>query len=89
MSHLLPSTFSRYHLTEDEQAQAYSLSTLNLQHLQNLICSAAEEKLSMKFDPSNPLAFAQREAELQGQIGILKYLVELASTPLPSLDSPS
>lgn len=64
--------------------QAYMLTTLNLQNIQNLISAAAEEKLNMKFDPSNTLAFAQREAELQGQIGILKYLVELASVPIPS-----
>ena len=81
MSHLLPSSFSRYSFTPEDQLTAQTLTTLNLQHLQNLICAAAEEKLALKFDPVNPLSYAQREAELQGQIGILKYLVELATLP--------
>lgn len=79
MSYILPSTFTRYHLTSEEQISGQTLTTPNLQLLQNYICDAAEEKLSLKFDTLNPMQFAQREAELQGQIGILKMLVELAS----------
>ena len=79
MAHQIPSTFTRYHLTTEEQLNGQNLTTNNLYVLQNLICDAAEEKLSLKFDPGNPLAYAQREAELQGQIGILKLLIELAS----------
>lgn len=84
MSHILPSTFTRYYLTPEEITTGQHLTTQNLQLLQNYIVDAAEEKLALKFDPSNPLAFAQREAELQGQIGILKMLVELASSINPS-----
>lgn len=84
MSYLLPSTFSRYSLTSDEQTQAQILTTLNLQMIQNFICDAADERLSLKFDPLNPMAFAQREAELQGQIGILKMLCELSQVSNPS-----
>lgn len=79
MAHQIPSTFTRYKLTPEEQANGQILTTNNLYCIQNLICDAAEEKLSLKFDPSSPMQFAQREAELQGQIGILKLLIELAS----------
>ena len=76
MSHILPSTFSRYHLDSQEQVQAETLTSLNLQAMQNLICDCAEAKVNLKFDPSNPQEFLQKEAELQGQIGILRLLVE-------------
>lgn len=79
MSYILPSTFTRYQLTPEEQLNGQILNTDNLQVIQNYICDAAEEKLALKYDPEHPMLFAQREAELQGQIGILKLLVELAS----------
>ena len=82
MAHPIPSTFTRYSLTQEEESAGQQLTTANLYMIQNLICDAAEEKLALKFDPLNPLVFAQREAELQGQIGILKLLVELASFPV-------
>jgi len=79
MAYPIPSTFTRYQLTPEEIASGQALTTNNLYLIQNLICDAAEEKLSLKYDPSHPMEFAQREAELQGQIGILKLLVELSS----------
>ena len=85
MSHILPSTFTQYHLTQEEQQSAQTLTTLNLQYLQNLICDAAEKRIAMTLDPLNPVAYAQEAAELQGQIGILKYLVELSQIANPSL----
>jgi hypothetical protein len=87
MAYQLPSTFTRYQLTLEETKNGQSLTTDNLYFIQNLICDAAEEKLSLKFDPSSPLQFAQREAELQGQIGILKMLVELASSSTITINS--
>lgn len=80
MAHPIQSTFTRYSLTSEEIQSGQSLTTNNLYVMQNLICDAAEEKLALKYDPLNPMEFAQREAELQGQIGILKLLVELASS---------
>lgn len=85
MSHIIPSTFTRYSLTQEEIIRGQTLTTDNLNLLQNYMCDAAEEKLSLKFDPLNPIVFAQREAELQGQIGILKMLIELAVQTSPSL----
>ena len=85
MAYPLPSTFTRFQLTPEEISSGQTLTTNNLYLLQNLICDAAEEKLALKFDPTNPLAFAQREAELQGQIGILKLLVELSASTSPTI----
>jgi hypothetical protein len=80
----LPSTFSRFQLTSEEQSSGQSLTTNNLAVIQNLICDAAEERLALKYDPLNPLIWVQREAELQGQIGVLKLLVELSHVSNPS-----
>lgn len=86
MATQIPSTFTRYQLQPEEIAAGAQLTNSNQYLIQNLICDAAEERLNLRFDPLNPLAFAQREAELQGQINILKYLVELSATlPLPTL----
>lgn len=80
MAQLIQSTFTRYKLTKEEQQSGQQLTSSNIHVMQNLMCDAAEERLSIKFDPANPLSFAQREAELQGQIGILKMLIELATS---------
>jgi hypothetical protein len=85
MATQIPSTFTQYQLTPEEQQSAQTLTTLNLQHMQNLICDAAEKRIAMTLDPNNPVAYAQEAAELQGQIGILKYLVELSQLSNPSL----
>ena len=37
-------------------------------------------KLALKFDLTNPADYAQKEAELQGQILILQYLVERSNS---------
>ena len=81
MAYPIPSTFTRYHLTPEEQENGQNLTTNNIYVIQNLICAAAEERLGLTYDPSRPLEFAQREAELQGQIGILRMLLEMSSTP--------
>ena len=80
MAHPINSTFTRFKLTPEEQVNGQTLTQNNLYVLQNLICDIAEEKLSLKLDPLNPLVFTQREAELQGQLGILKMLVEISQS---------
>lgn len=73
---LLPCSFSRYHLSETENNQGGSFNDYQLAYLQNLIADCAEEKLNLKYDPEKPHTFQQREAELTGQIGILRYLIQ-------------
>lgn len=74
------SSFLSYELTEDEMREGSTFSISQRAVIQNQIAAIAEEKIALTFDPSNPLVFTQREAELTGQIGILKYLLELEST---------
>lgn len=75
----IQSSFIKYDLNEAE-LKAGSVFTLDQRAvMQNLIADAAEEKLALTFDPNNPALFTQREAELTGQIGILKYLLDLQS----------
>lgn len=73
------SSFVRYEMTEPE-IKTGSVFTLDQRAvMQNLIADAAEEKIALTFDTNNPQQFIQREAELTGQIGILKYLLDLQS----------
>ncbi len=78
MATLKVSQFSQYELTESETLAGSILSQEQIYVIQNLISSIAAEKLALKFTPESPLEFAQREAELQGQIGILTYLLDVS-----------
>lgn len=74
------SSFTRYEFSDEELFQAFAFSPLTRMAIQNEIAIAAEEKIALKFDPSNPLAFAQQEAELAGKIGILQFLLAQQAT---------
>lgn len=76
MAHLKINQFSEWGLTDEETPFAYQFNDLNLKALQNEIAIAAQEKLALKFDPLNPILFAQQEAELAGKIAILQYLID-------------
>ena len=76
----ISSSFIKYELSLDEMKVGASLSKETRAVIQNLIADAAEEKVSLTFDPTQPHIFQQREAELTGQIGILKHLLELQSS---------
>lgn len=69
------SLFTSWILTPQETTQGTILSTLQEQVIQNQIAALAQEKTLLKFDPANIHSFLQREAELQGQIGALSFLL--------------
>jgi hypothetical protein len=73
-------TFTTWNLTKEEYRAGINFSGEQQAVIQNLIAQIAEDKLNLKFDPEHPSAFVQREAELAGQIGILKYLLNLSTT---------
>ena len=75
MAQQVNTSLSRYILTKDEERVAYTFTNLNLMAIQNEIAIASEEKLALKYNPQNPMEFVQQEAELQGKIGILKFLL--------------
>lgn len=76
MARIVPNTFTTYELSSEEQKAGYTLTTANLQTIQNLISTAAQLKVNLTFDPDNPSKFLQEEARLNGEIRILSYLVE-------------
>ena len=73
------SSFLSYDLTPSEYREGCQFSLMQQSVIQNLIADIAEEKITLKFDPVNPSYFLQREAELAGQLAILKHLLDLAS----------
>ena len=75
----LKSAFVSYDLTAEETKEGTHFSSAQRAVIQNLLAEAAEEKIALTFDPTNQLRFVQAEAELQGKIGILKYLLSLDS----------
>jgi len=68
-------SFSSYILTTAEEQQGMQLNHEQKMVIQNRLCQIAEAKLALTFDPANVQRFLQEEAELQGQIGILKWLL--------------
>lgn len=75
MATRVETSFSRFSLTEEEQLNGSIFTPEQLYVLQNRLADAAEEKLALIFDPSNPSAFIQAEAESQGKIRLLQDLI--------------
>ena len=75
MSQMIPNMFTAWSLSDSEHRAGSCLGLLQKQVIQNLISEAASEKVALTYDPQNPLKFAQQEAELQGKIGVLQYLL--------------
>ena len=70
-------SFTKLDLNPTEYKAGSTLTYLNIAVIQNLIADIAEEKLALKFTPNDVLTFTQQEAELTGQLGILKHLLSL------------
>ena len=81
----LSTSFVSYVMSQDEISIGSVLTTLQKQCIQNQICSLAEQKLVLKYTPENPMLFLQQEAELQGQLNALKYLIILSESAEASL----
>jgi hypothetical protein len=82
----LTSSFLKYDLTQGEFEGGCRFSSDQRAVIQNLIADCAEEKIALTFDVNNPQVFVQAEAELQGKIGILKYLLSLESQLPPEVN---
>lgn len=82
------SQFTQYSFAEVELLNAQVLSPLQRCYIQTLLGEYSEQRLTINFDSTNPIQFAQQEAEIKGQIGILKLLLEqsdLAEAALKTL----
>ena len=75
MATLVINRFTSWSLSPEEVKAGSILTDLQVKVLQNQLAEIASEKISLVYDASNPLKFAQREAELQGQMGIIEYLL--------------
>lgn len=75
---IIPHSFNRYQLSEEEQRAGAAFSLSNQAVIQNLIATCAEEKLHLTLDTQNISAYAQQEAYLRGQIDILRHLLDLS-----------
>lgn len=80
MAHLIDNSFSSYELTDEEFIEGSILSIAQKQVIQNQIVMFAEQKLDIRYDPNNPILFAQQEAEKKGAIDALKFLISTSST---------
>jgi len=67
--------FSTFELTTEDLTFARTLTPFQRAYYQTLLSSAAEEKLSIEFDPEHPLLSARQEAYLRGQMDILNMLL--------------
>lgn len=66
--------FQSFVLTKEERIQGTILNYLQIACIKNQIATLAMEKVSLTFAEEN----RQREAELQGSIGSLEYLLSLS-----------
>lgn len=73
---LLPNTFTLYSFTSEEEIIANTFSEIQLARLRNELALVAQEKVNLKYDPEHPMQFLQQEAELQGKMGVLNYLIQ-------------
>lgn len=71
----IESCFTSFELTEEEIKLATQWTALQRAYLQTLLSEAAHTKLNLKFDPLNPVAFAQNDAFLQGKIELLQSIL--------------
>lgn len=81
---LVPHSFNKYLLTDEETRSGHILTESNKAIVQNLIADAAQSKLNLILDPLNINAYVQQESYLKGQIDILNYLLDMHDTSLES-----
>lgn len=72
--------FQSWVLSDRETIQGQVLTSLQKQVIQNERAALANKRIALTFDPEHPLKFQQADAELQGQIGILSYLLEMSAS---------
>ncbi len=80
------SMFQSWEMSRQEYLTGSILTTLQIQCIQNQIVQIAHEKTMLKFDPNNVLVYAQQEAELQGKLLALQYLLSLSEEAARELD---
>jgi len=75
MAKLGTGTFTHYDLTRREILAGSVLTHDQKAVLQNELAQIAEQKCNLDYDPLNPIAFAQSEALLKGQMSIIRVML--------------
>lgn len=75
MASRIPTMFDAYELTEDESKAAQFFTDANILYLKTLRAVVAMEKISIEYDPKDPMKFMQNEAVLRGKIDVLTLLI--------------
>ena len=73
---LAESKYIRYELSEEEILQGSILSPQQEMVIQNQISDLADRIINLRFDPLNPVQFGLEQADAQGQIIALSYLLD-------------
>lgn len=86
---LVPNTFTTYAFESPMEAlQAQQLSMLQQANIRNELAKCAEQKVNILFDATNPVKFAQDTAFLDGQISILRWLLDCHDTATYLIQNP-
>jgi len=72
--------FESYELTPEEIVTATNFTVLQKAYIQNLLSEAAHGRLNLTYDHEHPEKFLQAEAEKQGEIGVLRFLLTINET---------
>ena len=80
MATLLTNSFTQYELSAEEQIQGSIYTITQKQVLQNELAIAAETKLALVYDTSNPMDYVQQEAHFTGKVELLRFLLDMSDT---------
>ena len=76
MPTLITNQFTSYTLSIREELEGSILSLLQKQVIQNELSLIAAQKMALDYDPQNPVAYAQSEALLKGQLQVYNLLLD-------------
>ena len=77
--------FTLYQLTSEEELQGRILSETQLAVLNNDLVDALNNRLALRLDTTNPMSFAQQEAEFSGRIVYIQALIQQHNEALETL----
>lgn len=86
---LIPHSFNKYLLTDEETKSGHILTESNKAVIQNLIADAAQSKINLVLDPQKLNEYVQQESFLKGQIEILNYLLDMHQSLLENIQNNS
>lgn len=75
MAHLMANDFSSFSVTVEEEIAGRMLTTAQIWNIQNQLSEAANKRINTRMDPLNPFLKALEEASLDGEINILRRLL--------------